>query len=596
MINELISLIKQCNSLLEEKIEKSNYSKKISAILSNIKNGEVNNQELDEFNDIISKLELSETDKKRVPFVLFLVKNKKKLDESQIGLLDNILVLVNKQEADSTLGSLLEKNNKIIEELSKDTHFDNFEDLILIFNELEGSLNNKIDNKFKLEVIREIISKNSKAIVTQERTETIDSGEELYVEKEVREDQKMSESAIKELLEKYDYSYDSLTNDNKKYLAKYAYKEKLEDVLNALKEAGIHIELNKPSVKRTFCKILVVSNSESIKEFMNLCSENSIEPMSFIDSLPVVLIPNTVRAPKPSFAAGNEKKSDEATQGVFGNFKVNLKYLSERKYNIETIARKCKKALTINPIILKYNLETLSDVYKIDMTDGKSFTGILLGTSIENLDRIIESTKCGYEYAKANNSSLVNITLKNLYQIRVADARGINLFYYENRKAKDANGDEMLYHALVKFSAHSKSLDDPKYKDDERLKILELSDEEVQREFGQVIPEFVSDKEKSTTYDVLVSSTKSERVTITDNPYIKLLDSHYKVNEFLYMINTTLISRQKVLRVCQNLKDNGIRIGEEEIKYALSYNSILNEEDVKNISNFRYIRNIGGKK
>lgn len=596
MINELISLIKQCNSLLEEKIEKSNSSKKISAILSNIKNGEVNNQELDEFNDIISKLELSETDKKRVPFVLFLVKNKKKLDESQIGLLDNILVLVNKQEANSTLGSLIEKNNKIIEELSKDTHFDNFEDLILIFNELEGSLNNKIDNKFKLEVIREIISKNSKAIVTQERTETIDSGEELYVEKEVREDQKMSESAIKELLEKYDYSYDSLTNDNKKYLAKYAYKEKLEDVLNALKEAGIHIELNKPSVKRTFCKILVVSNSESIKEFMKLCSENSIEPMSFIDSLPVVLIPNTVRAPKPSFAAGNEKKSDEATQGVFGNFKVNLKYLSERKYNIETIARKCKKALTINPIILKYNLETLSDVYKIDMTDGKSFTGILLGTSIENLDRIIESTKCGYEYAKANNSSLVNITLKNLYQIRVADARGINLFYYENRKAKDANGDEMLYHALVKFSAHGKSLDDPKYKDDERLKILELSDEEVQREFGQVIPEFVSDKEKSTTYDVLVSSTKSERVTITDNPYIKLLDSHYKVNEFLYMINTTLISRQKVLRVCQNLKDNGIRIGEEEIKYALSYNSILNEEDVKNISNFRFIRNIGGKK
>ena len=318
--------------------------------------------------------------------------------------------------------------------------------------------------------------------------------------------------------------------------------------------------------------------------------------MSFIDSLPVVLIPNTVRAPKPSFAAGNEKKSDEATQGVFGNFKVNLKYLSERKYNIETIARKCKKALTINPIILKYNLETLSDVYRIDMTDGKSFTGILLGTSIENLDRIIESTKCGYEYAKANNSSLVNITLKNLYQIRVADARGINLFYYENRKAKDANGDEMLYHALVKFSAHGKSLDDPKYKDDERLKILELSDGEVQREFGQVIPDFVSDKEKSATYDVLVSSTKSERITITDNPYIKLLDSHYKVNEFLYMINTTLISRQKVLRVCQNLKDNGIRIGEEEIKYALSYNSILNEEDVKNISNFRFIRNIGGKK
>ena len=534
MINELISLIKQCNSLLEEKIKKSNSSKKISAILSNIKNGEVSNQELDEFDDIISKLELSEADKKRVPFVLFLVKNKKKLDESQIGLLDNILVLVNKQEVDSTLGSLLEKNNKIIEE--------------------------------------------------------------LYVEKEVREDQKMSEAAIKELLEKYDYSYDSLTIDNKKYLAKYAYKEKLEDVLNALKEAGIHIELNKPSVKRTFCKILVVSNSESIKEFMNLCSENSIEPMSFIDSLPVVLIPNTVRAPKPSIEAGNEKKSDEATQGVFGNFKVNLKYLSERKYNIETIARKCKKALTINPIILKYNLETLSDVYKIDMTDGKSFTGILLGTSIENLDRIIESTKCGYEYAKANNSSLVNITLKNLYQIRVADARGINLFYYENRKAKDANGDEMLYHALVKFSAHGKSLDDPKYKDDERLKILELSDEEVQREFGQVIPEFVSDKEKSTTYDVLVSSTKSERITITDNPYIKLLDSHYKVNEFLYMINTTLISRQKVLRVCQNLKDNGIRIGEEEIKYALSYNSILNEEDVKNISNFRFIRNIGGKK
>ena len=80
---------------------------------------------------------------------------------------------------------------------------------------------------------------------------------------------------------------------------------------------------------------------------------------------------------------------------------------------------------------------------------------------------------------------------------------------------------------------------------------------------------------------------------LINDPLIMELEYQCKLNEQLYVIknqenNTeTRISRFKVLRVCSQMLDKGVSINENTIKYALSYKSLLNIDDVYNIQNYR---------
>ena len=588
MINDFLELIKKYNAILENKIKESNNYNKIKDLLSKLQSKEdISEEEINTFNEVISGIELDEFSKKRIPFIIFLLKNKKDLDETQNTLFNKVIDLVKNNDNSSELTILLDKNNKVIDSLSKDEPFDEFEDLIVVFNELESSNDIEFDLKTKLGIMREIISKNAKHVNVIETEKT--HSDEVFVEKEIPEEERMNEDTVKAIFEKYGYPYDSLTDKNKKYLLRYATEQKMTEVLDALEKIGIHVRISLTNMREAFCKILVLSSSVVISEYTKLCNDNGIDFVDYALSQPSVLMPNIIRDIKTETDGDSfYGESLDGSYPSFNNFKENIKYLRENGYNLEEIVQNAKKALRINPNILKENLEVLRDIYHIDMTDGKGFSGAQNGEAIKWLDRYIESDFRGYEYAKLNHSNLTNSSERNLYEFKVALREGHSLLH------------EKSTHKLVKYNR------DAQKTPVEVIEIYKLTDSELQTKLGLVVPEFTGN---DMILNIYVNKHCFIRPSsaVLNNSFIKLLDQYYRNDilskDFIYNLGTkenpTLISRQKVLRVCQILLDKGIKLGEKEIKYALSFNSYLNEKDIENINRFRYIKSdtvTGGKR
>lgn len=590
MINKFIDLLKEYNEILKSKIATSKSSEQINSVLSRLGKEPVSEEEIEMLYAEISKLDLEEESRKRIPFIIFLLKNNKDLDEDQNAILYSISRQISLQDT-SSIESLIEKNNKVIDELSNKKIFENMEDLIIVFNELESSEEITIDNKLKLDFLKEIIVRNieNASMFEVDNVEESDTYPVDY-EIEVSDDKKMSDEELKELLEKYDYSYDALTKDNKKYLSKYATKERITEVLDELERIDIYIKFKSPKYKEAFCKIIVLSSADAIRKCLNLCNKHGISITLFVEENPSVLIPNTVQRHKHSIRTTTDTGDSDTIHGVLGNFEENLEYLSERGYDITEINRKRKDALTINPYIMRHNLETLETLYGISMKDGKAFSAVMNGTAIENLDRLIESSPKGFEYARVNKSKISIVLIPELMKIRIAEAQNCSLFY--------ERGDQ-----IVKFGDVGKTLSNSNSPiDKKRIQVLKMSDSDVIRAFGQDVPVFLSDDVAAEIDIVLRSPSEIRSIDVEDNIYIKYLDDHYKLkdengneSEFVYKINSTLISRMKVLRICQALKNNGIEINEDIIKYVISYNSILNKEDVENISSIDFGFGFGGR-
>lgn len=577
MIKEFINIIKKYNEYLTKKINESNKYSDIHGIIDKIINKEaVNAEELDKFShasiELLDKLDGS--DKKRISFVIFLLKNNKDLDDSQIELFSKIKSLIKPKNIDG-LNQNVEKNNILIEKLSSDEHFDNFEELIFAFDELNASDVDGISlsSKDKYNIINEIIKRNYKfnSNRVEQNIEEIDEAlsDNLPEELVYRNN---NEDDIKALLGRYNYDFDKLSNDNKEYLLKHLDINKADNILKLLNENGVHIKTR--GQREVFlCKIIVNSSEEIIKTFKATCDKYGISFIDYIDEQPRILVPNRPRKLKKKLIGqGTDNKA--STSGAFGNYKINIEFLEREGYNVAKIMDKCKGALSYNPYMLQHNLFVLEKEYGISFKSGDAFTGVINGSAIQNADSFIEVHENGLEYVRTNNSSLGNASPKSFYTIKVAKMEGVDLMY------RDSTG------RILKYSLSGKT-DKDKYASDRRFIIITTSTEELKDKINPVQYKLENELQES-LYPVLARSITYITKDVINNNYVKLLDSHYMVDEFTYIINGTRISRKKVLRIIKNLLSNNVDIGENEIKYALSFNSILTEKDLKNIENFRF--------
>lgn len=577
MIKEFIDIIKKYNEYLTNKINESNKFSDIQGIIDKIINKEtVSTEELDIFSKASIELydKLDELDKKRIPFATFLLKNNKELDDSQIQLFSKIKRLIKPNNLDG-LNQNIEKNNILIEKLSSDEHFDNFDELIFVFDELNASNVDGISlsSKDKYRIINEIIKHNYNfkgETLEEEITENDDvvsNLEEELVERNNNEDD------IKALLGKYNYDYDKLNNDNKEYLLRHLDINKADNILKLLSDYGVYIT---PRGQREmfFCRIIVNSSEEIIKTFKSTCDKYGVLFSEYIDEQPRILVPNKPRKiRKKLIGQGTDNKA--STSGAFGNYTVNIEFLEREGYNVAKIMEKCKAALSYNPYMLQHNLFVLEKEYGITFKSGDAFTGVINGSAIQNIDSFIEVHENGLEYVRTNNSSLGNASPKAFYSIKVAKMEGADLMY------RDSNG------RIVKYSPAGKTNKGDKYASDRRFIIVTTPTETLRSTINPVQYKLENELEES-LYPVLARGITYITKDIINNNYVKFLDSHYMIDEFTYIINDTRISRKKVLRIVKNLLSNNIDIGENEIKYALSYNSILTENDLKNIENFRF--------
>lgn len=577
MIEEFIKIIKMHNDLLSKKIDESNKNNIVLATIDKIiSNKEVSPEELESFSKFtIGINDKLEEEKTRIPFLIHLLKNGKALVPEQINIFSKIRNMIEMSNLDE-IKVKLEKNNSVIEKLSSNNHFDNFEDLIFVFDELEASNIDgiSISLKDKYNILNELIKRNYNSKIVEKDEISINEEDELPDEKIIRNN---NEEDIKALLAKYNYDYDKLDKQNKEYLLKYFDIKKAENILQLLASNYVHFNIKGIIHKTMFCKILVNSSEEIIKNVKETCEKYDIDFAKYVNVELRILVPNKPRKTKYT-VLNNENNNNGVLTGGYGNYEKNISFLESEGYNVKNIMERCKAALTVNPYSLRRNLFVITNEYGISFKDGMAFTGVIKGDAIKNIDRYIETSEYGLEYIKTNNSAIGNASEKLFYAIRVAQMEKIDDLYYRNTK-----GD------INKYSVANKSKDtrDPRYL------LLTRSSEDLENKINPV--KFtLKDQLSQELYDVIANTIIDSNVDVSNNNYIKFLDKCYRVDknrpdyDYVYNINGTRISRKKVLRICKNFMANNIEITQDEIKFALAYNSILTAKDLENINNFRY--------
>ena len=633
MIDRFIDYINKCNEYLEMQISQ-NQSDELTQIIDKFDSNEELSPE--EITVLLreSSNSLEETEVARIPFIMFIVRSNKTLDNSQKSIFSKFeQAIANAKKTVSEKKEYIQTsidnatkfitiNNEIIKKLNN-PHFDDFENLSIILDELRGlGIDNiSISPDEILDLLAEIIRKNAayKPEIKQVKPSKVEDTSKPTDEEDEYEEEKIeynnSVEEITEILAKFGYDFNVFTTERKNYLLKHANVERMKQILATLKKYNIYVQISNEqgrisnSKMQVFSRILVLSSKEFIESVKESCDTVDISIVEYAYHQPCILFPNKVKKIvneeeymiyRDAPAKKGRKTLEESTQGAGNNFKENVNWLFENGYDVKNIQKNgCRRALTLNPSILRAKLHIVEDEYGINLKDGNLFSAVLEGPTTSNIDRYIEASEYAQIYIQHGRSKISAASKTYFYQLKYAALK--------SREAKEINPNDTSYDIIYKgnndsimeYSRNQKSFDNPKHREDKRFIITRMSEEEIKKAMEEMGNPIVEDAFKKPQLDgqrVEFMKALEDRINITmdsikQNIVVQFLDKKYMKNEYLYMIGNTRISRKKVLRIFYSLAKEGYTISinqPDTIKYALAYNSILTQEDVDNINNFRY--------
>ncbi len=205
-----------------------------------------------------------------------------------------------------------------------------------------------------------------------------------------------------------------------------------------------------------------------------------------------------------------------------------------------------------NPFQTNYSFDfykILPEIYKNTLSSLKAVD------PLSSIDQFIE-VGC-YEYI-LSNFSYVNKRSDDLMFYRIVKAGQMNKDIYSKRRTQK-----------VQFIS---SISNDKNNE------FNLNDSDKVESVGQYIPTFDS------RFDDVVNSNRNAGPIILayNNYFIKKIEE-YKMDDLRYNFNGVIISRYKVLRIYETLIKNHMAGTLGAIKYAICKNSILTEEQYRNI-------------
>ena len=536
-------------------------------LLDKVINGNILSQE--EQNDLKNSITTDEIKNKlpnefdRISFIFVLLDINMDLDDSQKSLLNKVKTIINEQLNNlsdvSELESKINNYSFLIDKLQSNEHFENFDEL----EETLEILN--IDPKEKLTIIKNIITKNySSNVVVQNEVTSINEQQEEIDEEIIYNN---SQEDLSNVLSKYGYDYNKFRNECKEYLSKYIDINKMDSILKTINNYSLELTIDKKIKQEQFVRVMRYSSPELIEEYVAICEENDINKQSMLErNMDVLYESNKARHRKKyktqEEVSSNESNSKDSTlvlsNGLFGDFKDNIAFLKSKGIYIF----KNREVLISNPDIIKRNYEVFAEIYKCKINEN-NLTGLLLGTNIDWIDRLIELSELGLYYARDNLGSRTNFSKKIMHKIKQKEIEGDSLFYRDSNYNVKYKSTDKSYPDLEKLISLIKPVS------------LELPDDKIQ---------------KINSIDIEYSTNINP--SVFENESIKFLEDNYKKDEYLYEINGIRVSRQKVIRIISTFINKGIEITEDEIRYALTYNSIINQEELETIINYRNNNNL----
>jgi hypothetical protein len=575
MLNKYIKHLEQRLEILKNNINKLVTKKEellnIKDIMSSfLNNNIISNSDIDKIDKFINSLAIDNLLKTKLHFifnVLLKIDSSITLDESQKEKCHELLSIIAKEISKLNIEELnreLEKENRLISALKSDEVF-------TMFDELSESLReNAIDNQDKVKIVYEIILKNNKKEIVNKVEET----NIVY---------NNSTSDLQELFKEFNLSFDNMPIELQNELKMYGNLSEIRILLNALISSGLSLDRLFKN-KQLFVKILLNSNIDIINNLKKICEENNLDFLYVLNKRISVLVPNKNRFSRRSPSTDNYLNGEI---GCYNNFVENMQFFKEQgMQNIDEVFKKNPTTFFQSYRVIKNNFTILKVLYGIDFSDGVSLTGLNSGNAINVLDRFIEVSELGYDYVKDCRSVISMASSELLYKIKIVEEYESNPVIRESVQ----NSNLPLYTdkpLRINGSRVTKSMKlvDSKTDDLELLKEV-IGEEELEN----------NPKDIKLLVDSLLGSVISINDSVFNYEYVRYIEDNFKVNDFVYLIGNTRISRIKLLRICTLLIENNYVLNEDNIKFALAYNSILSKQDRMNINSFTTLsRNSGGR-
>lgn len=519
--------------------------------------------------EIIEKLEMY---KKLSKLSFFPLTEDQKLDISNImkGLIEQIngikKYIVDSNEILKDKNDRVKEIDVIIEKVTalySNNGYLNSSDIMNIVNILKDS-NLPVEEQVK--IVQEL-SLLSLAIINSNEKE--EQEEDILVIEETGVDREELVNLFKE----YGYDFDDFKDRDKNMLLNYGRIENIRGILDVLASNNLRIYIKGTSHK--LAQIFINSNSsiistviENIKEDIeknkiqfnnNLSDGLSIERIfsEYLDT-PSIFI-NGKRKYRRRNGGGHGPgggNGDTPIIGAFNNYVRNRELLLEKGININLVITKCKTLLGTPYQKVKENFDCFEFYGIPESVYNRTLYSLTATDPLSAIDQFIE-VGC-YRYI-LSNFSYVSRRPDDLIFYRIVKAGQLGDSIYSERKTQNVE-------FLGKISNDSKNG-------------YGISRDNKQDVVSQYIPNF------NPMYDEAVNKDRNAGpILLANNNYFIKAIEEYKIDDLRYDFNGVIISRFKVLRIYETLIKNRMAGTYNAILYAICKNSILTEEQYRNIT------------
>lgn len=414
--------------------------------------------------------------------------------------------------------------------------------------------------------------------------------------------ERLDEESVKEIFQKFDYNFEKLSSDMQTDILEYGNLENIGEVLLALKENKYsHFDLNKNQDKNRLFSLILQATKEIIDENTTFATENGLNQNQVL-TMPGILMKQSrgySRRKQTTRTTSSKKKvsssdTKDLLTGSAEDFRKNIELLKANGLSADLVYRKCKTLLTLPHKKLVRNL-SLFQKYGFSFNERNketdpALTSLVSANFADITDQFIEIHPEGLQYLRQNLSNLAIISnpksliFYNIYKTRepYMDETG-TLIDGPFKQIKDANSTTLQLRGEVTKRG--------KYKDYAFLGITEENKEENTGTFTKIF-------ENQEQYNEIMDNVDSSEIDddIFEDPYIQKINEYSDPNEPLaYNFDGIRISKLKVLRVYNTLLKSGVTPSKDSFMYAISYNTIISENNYNKLDKLVEKQITGGK-
>ena len=404
--------------------------------------------------------------------------------------------------------------------------------------------------------------------------------ESVYLSKLNKEESKrLNIEEVKYLFEIFNYDFSSLKEEDQEDILNYGNLDNIKDIMVGLSTLG-YPRFNLKRDGHKLVLLLINGNMKTIQEITEYSKSKGIYPQNLL-----MMLPALIEQTKEN--KGEKTIIDNPNSYVTGrsrDYKENIEFLEGLGFRMAYIFNKCKEVLIMNHEKLLANYEKFlmyGFSFKQDI-DGElthpALTCLISSNFEEIVDQFIEVSRDGHQYIKENQSRIMNISSADdivFYNIYASYLNEDDLGEKLIAEGPFVNGNKKKLNLRGEITRYSGS-------GYETTPYRGITEETKNQKTMTIIPHY-EDEEKFLEAIKKSKNTRLYDLTVNDERLEALEQYTDQQDPIRYDFNGIRISKPKVKRIMNNLKNYGLDSLEDSLLFAITYHSIISQENFDKI-------------